>query len=166
MGKPIGNGHPVACVATTKEIAEAFSATGVEYFNTFGGNPVSCAIGLTVLDIIEKEQLQAHALRVGNFFMELLNQQKAKHPLIGDIRGVGLFIGVDLVQDQEKRSPASKEAEFIITRLKEEFIMLSTDGPARNVLKFKPPLCFNTKDAELVVDKLDMILRELEIRKT
>uniref|UniRef100_A0A8C6X258 5-phosphohydroxy-L-lysine phospho-lyase n=1 Tax=Naja naja TaxID=35670 RepID=A0A8C6X258_NAJNA len=159
MGKPIGNGHPVACVATTKEIAEAFSATGVEYFNTFGGNPVSCAIGLTVLDIIEKEQLQAHALHVGNFFMELLEQQKAKHPLIGDIRGVGLFIGVDLVQDQEKRSPASKEAEFIITRLKEEFIMLSTDGPGRNVLKFKPPLCFNTKDAELVVDKLDMILR-------
>ncbi|XP_066473941.1 5-phosphohydroxy-L-lysine phospho-lyase isoform X2 [Tiliqua scincoides] len=162
MGKPIGNGHPISCVATTREIAEAFSATGVEYFNTFGGNPVSCAIGITVLDIIEKEQLQAHALEVGSFLMELLNQQKAKHPLIGDVRGVGLFIGVDLVQDREKRSPATEEAAIITTRLKEEFIMLSTDGPGRNVLKFKPPLCFNTKDAKLVVDKLDKILRELE----
>ncbi|XP_042311557.1 5-phosphohydroxy-L-lysine phospho-lyase-like isoform X1 [Sceloporus undulatus] len=162
MGKPIGNGHPVACVATTKEIAEAFSATGVEYFNTFGGNPVSCAIGITVLEVIENEELQAHALQVGSCLMELLYQLKAKHPLIGDVRGVGLFIGVDLVQDQNKRSPATTEAEFIITRLKEEFIMLSTDGPGRNVLKFKPPLCFNTKDAKLVVDKLDQILTELE----
>ncbi|KAH0629807.1 hypothetical protein JD844_012197 [Phrynosoma platyrhinos] len=158
MGKPIGNGHPVACVATTKEIAEAFSATGVEYFNTFGGNPVSCAIGITVLEVIEKEDLQAHALQVGSFLIEQLNQLKAKHPLIGDVRGVGLFIGVDLVQDQEKRLPATTEAEFIITRLKEEFIMLSTDGPGRNVLKFKPPLCFTTEDAKLVVDKLDQIL--------
>ncbi|XP_060621340.2 5-phosphohydroxy-L-lysine phospho-lyase [Anolis sagrei] len=162
MGKPIGNGHPVACVATTKEIAEAFSSTGVEYFNTFGGNPVSCAIGITVLDIIEKERLQAHALQVGSFLMDLLNQQKAKHALIGDIRGAGLFIGVDLVQNQEKRSPATTEAEFIITRLKEEFIMLSTDGPGRNVLKFKPPLCFNARDARLVVEKLDQILSDLE----
>ncbi|XP_060127635.1 5-phosphohydroxy-L-lysine phospho-lyase isoform X1 [Zootoca vivipara] len=158
MGKPIGNGHPVSCVATTKEIAEAFSATGVEYFNTFGGNPVSCAIGIAVLDVIEKEQLQLNALQVGSFLMELLNQQKAKHPLIGDVRGVGLFIGVDLVQDQENRSPATEEAAIIITRLKEEFIMLATDGPGRNVLKFKPPLCFNAEDAKLVVDKLDKIL--------
>ncbi|XP_032996071.1 5-phosphohydroxy-L-lysine phospho-lyase isoform X1 [Lacerta agilis] len=165
MGKPIGNGHPVSCVATTKEIAEAFSATGVEYFNTFGGNPVSCAIGIAVLDVIEKEQLQLHALQVGSFLMELLNQQKAKHPLIGDVRGVGLFIGVDLVQDQEKRSPATEEAAIIVTRLKEEFIMLATDGPGRNVLKFKPPLCFNAEDAKLVADKLDKILTELEKRE-
>ncbi|NXL89889.1 AT2L2 lyase, partial [Alectura lathami] len=98
MGKPIGNGHPIACVATTKEIAEAFAATGVEYFNTFGGNPVSCAIGLAVLDVIEKEQLQAHATEVGNFLMELLKEQKSKHPIIGDVRGSGLFIGVDLIK--------------------------------------------------------------------
>ncbi|XP_053232896.1 5-phosphohydroxy-L-lysine phospho-lyase-like isoform X2 [Podarcis raffonei] len=165
MGKPIGNGHPVSCVATTKEIAEAFSATGVEYFNTFGGNPVSCAIGIAVLDVIEKEQLQLHALQVGSFLMELLNQQKAKHPLIGDVRGVGLFIGVDLVQDQKKRTPATEEAAIIVTRLKEEFIMLATDGPGRNVLKFKPPLCFNAEDAKLVADKLDKILTELEKRE-
>ncbi|XP_077182819.1 5-phosphohydroxy-L-lysine phospho-lyase isoform X2 [Paroedura picta] len=163
MGKPTGNGHPVSCVATTKDIAEAFSATGVEYFNTFGGNPVSCAIGIAVLDVIEKEQLQAHALQVGSFLMELLHQQKEKHPLIGDVRGAGLFIGVDLVQDQTERSPATQKAEFITKRLKEEFIILSTDGPGRNVLKFKPPLCFNKKDAQLVVDKLDKILTELEM---
>ncbi|KAJ7316441.1 hypothetical protein JRQ81_002603 [Phrynocephalus forsythii] len=162
MGKPMGNGHPIACVATTKEIAEAFSATGVEYFNTYGGNPVSCAIGITVLDVIEKEQLQARALQVGSLLMKLLTQQKAKHPLIGDVRGVGLFIGVDLVKDQESRSPATKEAEFIIARLKEEFVILSSDGPGRNVLKFKPPLCFSAEDAKLVVKKLDKILTEVE----
>uniref|UniRef100_A0ABM5FLC6 5-phosphohydroxy-L-lysine phospho-lyase isoform X1 n=1 Tax=Pogona vitticeps TaxID=103695 RepID=A0ABM5FLC6_9SAUR len=166
MGKPMGNGHPIACVATTKEIAEAFSATGVEYFNTFGGNPVSCAIGITVLDVIKNEQLQAHALQVGSLLIELLNQQKAKHSLIGDVRGVGLFIGVDLVKDHENRSPATTEAEFIIARLKEEFIILSTDGPGRNVLKFKPPLCFSVEDAKLVVEKLDKILTGKKSRET
>uniref|UniRef100_A0A8D0HME4 5-phosphohydroxy-L-lysine phospho-lyase n=1 Tax=Sphenodon punctatus TaxID=8508 RepID=A0A8D0HME4_SPHPU len=158
MGKPIGNGHPMSCVATTKEIAEAFAATGVEYFNTFGGNPVSCAIGMKVLDVIEKEHLQAHATEVGNFLMELLNRQKSQHPIIGDIRGVGLFIGVDLIKDQEKRTPATAEAEYLIARLKNECILLSTDGPGRNVLKFKPPMCFNMKDAQFVVEKIDKIL--------
>ncbi|KYO20348.1 5-phosphohydroxy-L-lysine phospho-lyase [Alligator mississippiensis] len=162
MGKPIGNGHPVACVATTKEIAESFAATGVEYFNTFGGNPVSCAIGLAVLDVIEKEHLQAHAMQVGNFLMELLNQQKVKHPIIGNVRGAGLFIGVDLIKDQDKRTPATEEAEYLITRLKKEYILLSTDGPGRNVLKFKPPMCFSVQDAKLVVDAMDKILTDME----
>ncbi|XP_052545926.1 5-phosphohydroxy-L-lysine phospho-lyase isoform X2 [Tympanuchus pallidicinctus] len=132
MGKPIGNGHPIACVATTKEIAEAFAATGVEYFNTFGGNPVSCAIGLAVLDVIEKEQLQVHATEVGNFLMKLLVEQKIKHPIIGDVR------------------------------LKEEYILLSTDGPGRNVLKFKPPMCFAMEDAKFVVDTIDKLLTDME----
>uniref|UniRef100_A0A803Y8G2 5-phosphohydroxy-L-lysine phospho-lyase n=1 Tax=Meleagris gallopavo TaxID=9103 RepID=A0A803Y8G2_MELGA len=158
MGKPIGNGHPLACVATTKEIAEAFAATGVEYFNTFGGNPVSCAIGLAVLDVIEKEQLQVHATEVGNFLMKLLTEQKIKHPIIGDVRGSGLFIGVDLIKDQAKRTPATEEAEYLITRLKEEYILLSTDGPGRNVLKFKPPMCFTMEDAKFVVDTIDKLL--------
>ncbi|KAM6116450.1 LOW QUALITY PROTEIN: 5-phosphohydroxy-L-lysine phospho-lyase [Pterocles gutturalis] len=158
MGKPIGNGHPIACVATTKEIAEAFAATGVEYFNTFGGNPVSCATGLAVLDVIEKEHLQAHATEVGNFLMKLLQEQKIKHPIIGDVRGSGLFIGVDLIKDQAERTPATAEAEYLITRLKEEYILLSTDGPGRNVLKFKPPMCFNMDDAKFVVDTIDKLL--------
>ncbi|XP_053769051.1 5-phosphohydroxy-L-lysine phospho-lyase isoform X6 [Desmodus rotundus] len=132
MGKSIGNGHPVACVATTQAVARAFEATGVEYFNTFGGSPVSCAVGLAVLDVLEKERLQAHAAHVGSFLMELLRQQKAKHPIIGDIR------------------------------LKENYILLSTDGPGRNVLKFKPPMCFSLDNVQHVVAKLDAILTDME----
>ncbi|KAJ8247427.1 hypothetical protein GJAV_G00246270 [Gymnothorax javanicus] len=137
MGKPIGNGHPMSCVVTTREIAEAFKSSGMEYFNTFGGNPVSCAIGLAVLD-------------------------KEKHPMIGDIRGVGLFVGVELVKDRAKRTPATAEAQDVIYRLKEQRILLSADGPHRNVLKFKPPMCFSEEDARLAVDKIDLILTELE----
>ncbi|KAM3664911.1 5-phosphohydroxy-L-lysine phospho-lyase isoform 1-T1 [Ammospiza maritima maritima] len=162
MGKPIGNGHPLACVATAKEIAEAFAATGVEYFNTFGGNPVSCAIGLAVLDVIEKEHLQAHATEVGSFLMKTLKEQQIKHPIIGDVRGCGLFIGVDLIKDQAERTPATAEAEELITRLKEKYILLSTDGPGRNVLKFKPPMCFNMEDAKFVVETIDQILTDME----
>ncbi|OCT97108.1 ethanolamine-phosphate phospho-lyase-like [Xenopus laevis] len=162
MGKPIGNGHPMSCVVTTKEIAEAFGATGMEYFNTFGGNPVSCAIGLAVLDIIEKEDLRGNATTVGNYLTELLIEQKQKHPLIGDIRGVGLFVGVDLVKDRLLRTPATAEAQYIIYKLKEKRILLSADGPHRNVLKFKPPMCFNKEDAKLVVDEIDQCLTALE----
>uniref|UniRef100_A0A3P8U5Q9 Ethanolamine-phosphate phospho-lyase n=1 Tax=Amphiprion percula TaxID=161767 RepID=A0A3P8U5Q9_AMPPE len=162
MGKPIGNGHPMSCVVTTKEVAEAFMSSGMEYFNTFGGNPVSCAIGLAVLDVIVKEDLQGNALRVGQHLTDLLEKQKEKHPLIGDIRGCGLFVGVELVRDRLKLTPATAEAQEVIYKLKEQHILLSADGPHRNVLKFKPPLCFMTEDAELVVEKIDLILTELE----
>lgn len=162
MGKPIGNGHPMSCVVTTKEIAEAFGASGLEYFNTFGGNPVSCAIGLAVLSVIEEEDLQGNATRVGNYLMDLLREQQAKHQLIGDVRGVGLFIGVDLVKDRRKRTPAKAEAQHIIYRLKEHNILLSADGPHRNVLKFKPPMCFTKEDAKSAVEKIDEILTDLE----
>ncbi|XP_078087586.1 5-phosphohydroxy-L-lysine phospho-lyase-like [Mustelus asterias] len=163
MGKPIGNGHPLACVATTKAIADAFAATGVEHFNTFGGSPVSCAIGLAVLEVIEKEDLCGNATRVGTYLLSLLNEQKAKHPIIGDVRGIGLFIGAELVKDRRDRTPATEEAEYLVTRLKEEFILLSIDGPDRNVLKFKPPMCFTMEDAQYVVEKIDKILTEMEM---
>ncbi|XP_048382898.1 ethanolamine-phosphate phospho-lyase isoform X1 [Stegostoma tigrinum] len=162
MGKPIGNGHPMSCVVTTKEIAEAFGASGLEYFNTFGGNPVSCAIGLAVLNIIEKEDLRGNATSVGNYLMNLLKEQQAKHQLIGDVRGVGLFIGIDLVKDRKKRIPAKAEAQYVIYRLKEEKILLSTDGPHRNVLKFKPPMCFTMENAKFLVENIDKILSDLE----
>ncbi|KAL7982041.1 hypothetical protein Chor_001098 [Crotalus horridus] len=162
MGKPIGNGHPMSCVVTTRDIAEAFGASGLEYFNTFGGNPVSCAIGLAVLDIIEQEDLQGNATCVGNYLIGLLKEQQIKHSLVGDIRGVGLFIGVDLVKDQLKRTPATAEAQHIIYKLKERKILLSADGPYRNVLKFKPPMCFSMEDAKFVVDQIDELLTELE----
>ncbi|KAM8940228.1 ethanolamine-phosphate phospho-lyase [Pelodytes ibericus] len=162
MGKPIGNGHPMSCVVTTKEIAEAFGATGLEYFNTFGGNPVSCAIGLAVLDIIEKENLTGNAISVGNYLVEILDTLKDKHEMIGDIRGVGLFVGVDLVKDKKTRYPATAEAQHIIYKLKEKRILLSADGPHRNVLKFKPPMCFTKEDAKMVVDEIDKLLTELK----
>ncbi|XP_051041461.1 ethanolamine-phosphate phospho-lyase [Phodopus roborovskii] len=162
MGKPMGNGHPMSCVVTTKEIAEAFSSSGMEYFNTYGGNPVSCAVGLAVLDVIEKENLQGNAVRVGNYLTQLLDQQKAKHPLIGDIRGVGLFIGIDLVKDHVERTPATAEAQHIIYKMKEKGVLLSADGPHRNVLKIKPPMCFTKEDAKFMVDHLDGILTVLE----
>ncbi|XP_017653835.1 5-phosphohydroxy-L-lysine phospho-lyase isoform X3 [Nannospalax galili] len=162
MGKSIGNGHPVACVATTQAVSRAFEATGVEYFNTFGGNPVSCAVGLAVLDVLEKEQLQAHAASVGNFLMELLSQQKAKHPIVGDVRGTGLFIGVDLIKDEAMRTPATQETEYVVSRLKDKHILLSADGPGRNVLKFKPPMCFSLDNAQYVVAVLDDILTDME----
>lgn len=162
MGKPMGNGHPISCVVTTKEIAEAFCSSGMEYFNTYGGNPVSCAVGLAVLDVIEKENLQGNAVRVGDYLIELLNEQKAKHPLIGDIRGVGLFVGIDLVKDREKRTPATAEAQHVIYEMKGKGILLSADGPHRNVLKIKPPMCFTEEDAKFMVDHLDGILTVLE----
>ncbi|KTF81056.1 hypothetical protein cypCar_00015819, partial [Cyprinus carpio] len=104
MGKLMGNGHPIACVATTEEIADAFTASGVEYFNTFGGNPVSCAIGLAVLDVIEKEDLRGKAVLVGGHLKQLLLQLQTKHPLIGDVRRVGLFIGMELVKDRVSKA--------------------------------------------------------------
>ncbi|XP_061620158.1 ethanolamine-phosphate phospho-lyase [Phyllopteryx taeniolatus] len=162
MGKPIGNGHPMSCVVTSKEVAEAFASSGNEYFNTFGGNPVSCAIGLAVLDVIAKEDLQGQALRVGGYLISLLEKQKSKHPLIGDIRGRGLFVGVELVRDRSKLTPATAEAQEVIYWLKEERVLMSADGPHRNVLKFKPPLCFGTDDADFVVDKMDAVLTEIE----
>ncbi|CAG5929298.1 unnamed protein product [Menidia menidia] len=162
MGKPIGNGHPMSCVVTTKEVAEAFMTSGMEYFNTFGGNPVSCAVGLAVLDVIVKEDLQGNALRVGRYLSSQLEQLKRKHPLIGDIRGCGLFVGVELVKDRVTLTPATAEAQEVIYKLKEQHILLSADGPHRNVLKFKPPLCFSTEDADLVVEKINFILTELE----
>uniref|UniRef100_A0A8C9VSK5 Ethanolamine-phosphate phospho-lyase n=1 Tax=Scleropages formosus TaxID=113540 RepID=A0A8C9VSK5_SCLFO len=158
MGKPIGNGHPMSCVVTTRNIAEAFMSTGMEYFNTFGGNPVSCAIGLAVLDVIQKEDLQGNATRVGSYLMQLLKQQREKHPLVGDVRGVGLFVGVELVRDRIQRIPATAEAQDVIYKLKEQRILLSTDGPHRNVLKFKPPMCFCAEDAKFIVEKIDKVL--------
>ena len=148
LGKPIGNGHPLAAVITTPAIAESFN-TGMEYFNTFGGNPVSCAVGIAVLDIIQEEILQKNALLVGNYFLEALNHLKQKHALIGDVRGLGLFIGVELVLDKENLTPAPYAAKFIIERMKEKGILLSIDGPLYNVLKIKPPMVFTKENKSL-----------------
>ncbi len=162
MGKPMGNGHPLAAVVTTPEIAAAF-ANGMEYFNTFGGNPVSCAVGLAVLDVIEQEGLQAHALEVGNFLKAGLETLKERHPLVGDVRGSGLFLGVELVRDRTTLEPATEEAYAIIEAMRERGILLSVDGPLHNVLKIKPPLVFNHDDASRLMHELDEVLRTMSL---
>ncbi|XP_077998996.1 5-phosphohydroxy-L-lysine phospho-lyase-like [Glandiceps talaboti] len=166
MGKPMGNGHPVAAVITSKEISESFAQTGMEYFNTYGGNPVSCAIGLAVLDVIEKDKLRENAIKVGDYLVKGFKELMLKHKIIGDVRGIGLFIGVELVQSRETKEPATAEAQHVIYRLKENFILLSADGPHRNVLKFKPPMCFSIQDADRVIDLIDFTLTELEQQGT
>ncbi|KAI2662310.1 Ethanolamine-phosphate phospho-lyase [Labeo rohita] len=157
MGKPIGNGHPMSCVITTREVAERFMSSGMEYFNTFGGNPVSCAIGLAVLDVIEKEDLQGNALHVGGYLTQLLDDLKKKHPLVGDGPWPVCWVGPGKKTGIRGHLPLQK-----LRILKEQRILLSADGPHRNVLKFKPPMCFSREDAELVVEKIDQILTDLE----
>ena len=157
LGKPIGNGHPMGAVLTTRAIADAFD-NGMEYFNTFGGNPVSCAIGLAVLDVIEEEGLRAHALNVGTRFREGLAELGDRHELVGDVRGLGLFIGVELVRDRDSLEPATEEATDVINQMRERGILLSTDGPFENVIKIKPPLVFSHDDAGRVIGELDVVL--------
>ena len=156
LGKPIGNGHPLGAVVTTRAIAESF-ANGMEFFNTFGGNPVSCAVGLAVLDVIRDEGLCERAERVGarlrDGFVELAREREraASSPFIGDVRGLGLFCGVELVRDLETREPAGREAAAVVEAALAAGVLLSVDGPHANVLKIKPPLAFGPAEAELLL---------------
>ncbi len=159
LGKPMGNGHPLAAVVTTPGIAASFD-TGMEYFNTFGGNPVSCAVGLAVLDVIEREDLRENARRVGAHLLEGLRGLMDRHACIGDVRGRGLFLGVELVRDRDAREPAPLLAAKTVNRMKTLGILLSTDGPDHNVIKIKPPLVFSEADADRLLDGLDRVLSE------
>src|SRR6185295_6413393 len=137
LGKPIGNGFPLAAVVTTPEIAASF-ANGMEFFSTFGGNPVACAAGLAVLDVLRDEDLQENALRVGTRLIAGLKGLMDRHPLVGDVRGSGLFLGVELVRDRQTREPAPEEASYVVNRLREKGVLAGTDGPYDNVLKLRP----------------------------
>jgi 4-aminobutyrate aminotransferase-like enzyme/Ser/Thr protein kinase RdoA (MazF antagonist) len=159
MGKPIGNGHPLAAVVTSAEIAEAFD-NGMRYFNTFGGNPVSCAVGLAVLDVMEREGLQRRGDEVGRRLLAGLQGLMSRHPLIGDVRGQGLYIGVELVRDRETLEPAAAEARIVAERMKEEGVVLIPNGEFDNVLKLKPPMVFSHDDADLLLDRLDAVLTQ------
>jgi 4-aminobutyrate aminotransferase-like enzyme len=159
LGKPIGNAFPLAAVVTTEEIATSF-ANGMEFFSTYGGNPVACAAGLAVLDVLEQERLQERALRVGKHWMARLKTLEEHHELIGDLRGSGLFLGIDLVRDRASREPASGPADYVVNRLRERGILAGTDGPHHNVIKLRPPLIFSESDADLFVETLDSILQE------
>ncbi len=159
MGKSIGNGFPLGAVVTTPEVAKAFD-TGMEYFNTFGGNPVACAVGLAVLDVIAEEGLQENAARVGRHLLDQLGELKERHAVIGDVRGRGLFIGVELVRDREGLAPATEEAAYVVERMKEQGVLIGRDGPCANVLKIKPPLVVTEEDALRLVAALDQVLDE------
>jgi 4-aminobutyrate aminotransferase-like enzyme/Ser/Thr protein kinase RdoA (MazF antagonist) len=159
LGKPIGNGFPLAAVVTTREIAAAF-ANGMEYFNTFGGNPVACAVGNAVLDVIEHERLQDNARQVGERFLAGLGELAGRHPIVGDARGLGLYLGAELVRDRATLEPAAAAASYVINRVRDHGILISTDGPLHNVLKFKPPLCFSAADADRLLEVLDQVLAE------
>jgi len=158
MGKSMGNGHPLSAVVTTRKIADSFN-NGMEYFNSFGGNAVSCAVGQAVLDVIKEEALQENALEVGNYLLNQLKNLQDQHDLIGQVRGRGLFIGIELVKDE--LVPAQAEAQTIVNQMKNKGLLLSTDGPEHNVIKIKPPLLFNKKNADELVEKIDKRISKL-----
>jgi 4-aminobutyrate aminotransferase-like enzyme len=155
LGKPIGNGFPLAAVITTEEIAASFD-NGMEFFSTFGGNPVACAAGLAVLGVLEEEGLQENARIVGDHLLSGL--RGIGHELIGDVRGAGLFLGVELVRDRGTLEPAAREASRVVNRMRERGILAGTDGPHHNVIKLRPPLCFTKEDAERVVGILGDVI--------
>jgi 4-aminobutyrate aminotransferase-like enzyme len=146
LGKPIGNGHPIGAVITTRAIADSF-ANGMEFFSTFGGNNVSCAIGLKVLEVVQEEKLQAHALEVGDRLLTGLRALQQRHEIIRDVRGSGLFIGVELMCDVV-------EAARVVNQMREHGILFGTDGPHYNVLKIRPPMPFSEENAEELIATL------------
>tara|TARA_B100001115_G_scaffold184771_1_gene188781 strand:+ start:2990 stop:4288 length:1299 start_codon:yes stop_codon:yes gene_type:complete len=156
MGKPIGNGHPMAAVFTTPEIASSFG--DMEFFSTFGGNPVSCAIGMAVMDVIEKEALMNRAHVLGERFKSGLYSLMQEHELIGDVRGRGLFLGVEMVKDRRTLKPATMEASEIVGAMRDQGVLLSTDGPLNNVIKIKPPMVLSHDDVDRTLSKLDNCL--------
>jgi 4-aminobutyrate aminotransferase-like enzyme len=159
LGKPIGNGHPLSAVITTPEIAEAFD-NGMEFFSTFGGNPVSCVAGLTVLEVVIEENLQANALKAGKRMLAGMIPFIEQYSIVGDVRGSGLFLGVELVRNRETLEPAKEEAEFIVNRMRDAGILLGTDGPFENVIKIRPPMPFDENNAEYLVANMERILKE------
>ena len=158
LGKPMGNGHPIAAVVTTKKIADTFN-NGMEYFNSFGGNPVSCAVGNAVLDVIEKDNLQKNSKVVGDYFIKKLTQIQKKFPnYISKISGKGLFIGIDFICNGDFLLPDAKLATKLINSLRLKGILLSTDGPFNNVIKIKPPLVFNKDNVDFVCNEINGFL--------
>jgi len=159
LGKPIGNGHPIGAVVTTEAIAASFD-NGMEFFSTFGGNTVSCAVGLAVLDVLHDEQLQSHAAQVGAHLLERLRRLQQAHPLVGDVRGSGLFVGVELVRDTKTLEPARREAADVVNAVRESGGLIGTEGPSHNVLKIRPPMPFTETDADDLVSMLSSALQE------
>nr|WP_145552803.1 aminotransferase class III-fold pyridoxal phosphate-dependent enzyme [Variovorax boronicumulans] len=160
MGKPMGNGHPVAGLTVRPEVMQAFGQAS-RYFNTFGGNPVSMAAASAVLDVIQQNDLQANALRVGHYLREKLAALGQHYAIVGEVRGAGLFVGLELVADRATRAPATAQAAKVVNGLRQRQVLLSATGPNANVLKIRPPLVFERAHADLLVDRLDEVLGTL-----
>ena len=163
LGKPIGNGHPIGAVITTRQIADSFN-NGMEFFSTFGGNNVSCAIGIAVLQTVLQENLQRHAESVGSQMLRQLRELMKRFDIIGDVRGSGLFLGVELVRDRETREPATEMATSVVNQMREEGLLLGTDGPFHNVLKIRPPMPFTMSDGDRLVETLVGVLSSEQSR--
>lgn len=164
MGKPIGNGHPLGVVVTTPAIAEAF-AQGPEFFSTFGGSTLSCRIGKEVLDVVDDEGLMENARRMGDMLLDGLRGLQAEFDVIGDVRGMGLFIGVELIRDPDTLAPGTGIADYIKNRMRDARILIGSEGPHDNVLKIRPPLSFDEEGGEMILHVLRRILTEVEIRR-
>jgi len=160
LGKPMGNGHPLAGVVARPDLINAFTERNM-YFNTFGGNPVSAAVGTAVLDVLDDERLLEHAVRVGDYTLERLAELKQRHPLIGDVRGAGMFFAVELVSDRGSKTPASADTKRVVNLMCERGVLLSRIGPHDNILKIRPPMPFSRQNADLLIDTLDGVLASL-----
>lgn len=157
LGKPMGNGHPIGAVIARPEVIEPFGST-TRYFNTFAGNPVACAAGMAVLTAIETGGLLAHAQQMGAYLRDGVRRLAQTIPLIGDIRGRGLFLGVDLVLDRENRTPASVATARIVNGMRRRGVLIGTSGEAGNVLKIRPPLVLSQQDADILLARLQETL--------
>ena len=161
LGKPMGNGHPVGAVLAPLELIESFGKNAM-YFNTFGGNPVSAAAGMAVLDVIENEGLLANARRIGAYVANGLQAIKDRHEIVGDVRTRGMFFGVELVEDRATKAPATDAARTIINRMKDEGVMIGRIGPGDNILKMRPPMVFQQEHADQLLETLDRVLGEVK----
>jgi 4-aminobutyrate aminotransferase-like enzyme len=157
LGKPLGNGQPMGAVITRPEIAESF-ANGIEFFSTFGGSNLSCRTGHEVLQIVDDEGLQDNARAMGALLMDQLRELQTKHDAIGDVRGVGLFVGVDLVTDRDSRAPATELASWVSNAMRLDGVLIGTEGPADNILKIRPPLTIDAEGVGRIIESLDLAL--------
>ncbi|WP_432181798.1 aminotransferase class III-fold pyridoxal phosphate-dependent enzyme [Streptomyces sp. NBC_00063] len=160
LGKPMGDGHPIGIVVTRREIAEQFAARAL-YFNTFGGNPVSAVVGSKVLEIVEREDLPRRCAETGAVLRRRLQELQQRHPVIGDVRGLGTFLGIELVEDRATRAPAAALARRVPEAMKERGVLMGLSGRYGNVLKVRPPLVFSVDHVDQLVGTLDEVLTEL-----
>ncbi|MEG0964554.1 MAG: aminotransferase class III-fold pyridoxal phosphate-dependent enzyme [Pseudomonas sp.] len=158
LGKPMGNGQPIAGIVGRSEVVDYFGKN-MRYFNTFGGNPVSCAAGQAVLDVIQEEHLQQRSHDIGGYLLDGLTKLAQRHELIGDVRGAGMFLGVELVNDRATKRPAAEQARKVVNAMREHGVLISAAGPLENVLKIRPLLAFTQEHAEMLIEAVDVAMQ-------